>query len=89
MHKHFFDQSKYSAIINGQKAKYGVAIIHKKKIEVNKIKIESEILEKQARVQLIYIKSLNLNILNVYTPNGNPINDDEKFNGLEIGCGTG
>ena len=75
----FFDQSKYNAIINGQKAKYGVAIIHKKKIEVNKIKIESEILEKQARVQLIYIKSLNLNILNVYTPNGNPINDDEKF----------
>ena len=29
----FFDQSKYSAIINGQKAKYGVAIIHKKKIQ--------------------------------------------------------
>ena len=75
----FFDQSKYNAIINGQKAKFGVAIIHKKEIDVKKIKIENETLEKQARVQLIYLKSLNLNILNVYTPNGNPINDNEKF----------
>ena len=74
----FFDQSKYDVIINGQKAKYGVAIVYKK-INVQKIKIENEILEKQARVQLIHLKSINLNILNVYTPNGNPINDDEKF----------
>ena len=75
----FFDQSKYNVIINGQKAKYGVAIIYKKEIDVQKIKIESEILKNQSRVQLIRLKSINLNILNVYTPNGNPINDDEKF----------
>ena len=75
----FFDESRYNLITNGQKAKYGVAIIHKKEIDVKKIKIENETLESQARVQLIHLKSINLNILNVYTPNGNPINDDEKF----------
>ena len=75
----FFDKSKYNVIVNGQKAKYGVAIIHKKEIDVEKIKIENETLENQARVQQIHLKSINLNILNVYTPNGNPINDDEKF----------
>jgi len=75
----FFDKSKYDVIINGQKAKYGVAIIHKKKINVKNIQIKNEILERQARVQLIHLKKLNLYILNIYTPNGNPIDDNEKI----------
>ena len=75
----FIDQSKYNVTINGQKAKYGVAIIHKKEIDIRNIQIKNETLESQARVQLIYLKSLNLNILNVYTPNGNPINDPDKI----------
>ena len=75
----FIDQSKYNVTINGQKAKYGVAIIYKKKIDIRNIQIKSQTLESQARVQLIYLKSLNLNILNVYTPNGNPINDPDKI----------
>ena len=75
----FLDSSKYNIIINGQKAKYGVAILHKKQIKVKNIKIKNEILERQARVQLIHLEKLNLYILNIYTPNGNPINDDEKI----------
>ena len=62
----FFDKSKYTVIINGQKAKYGVAIIHKKEIGVEQIKIENETLENQARVQFINLKSINLNILNIF-----------------------
>ncbi len=75
----FFDQAKYNVIINGQKAKYGVAIIYKKEINVKNVPIKNEILKSQARVQLIYLKSLNLYILNIYTPNGNPVNDVDKI----------
>ena len=51
----------------------------KKKINVKNIQIKNEILERQARVQLIHLKKLNLYILNIYTPNGNPIDDNEKI----------
>ena len=76
----FFDKSKYDIIVNGQKAKYGVAIIYKKTINLKNISINNDILASQARVQLIHLNSLKLNILNIYTPNGNPITDNEKFN---------
>ena len=38
----FFDQTKYNVIINGQKAKYGVAIIHKKKLTSKKLKSKTK-----------------------------------------------
>ena len=41
----FFDQTKYNVIINGQKAKYGVAIIHKKEIDVQKLKSKTKFLK--------------------------------------------
>ena len=75
----FFDKSKYDIIVNGQKAKYGVAIIYKKTINLKNISINNDILASQARVQLIHLNSLKLNILNIYTPNGNPITDNEKI----------
>ena len=53
----FFDQTKYNVIINGQKAKYGVAIIHKKEIDVQQVKIENEILDlfRENVLEFIYL----------------------------------
>ena len=76
----FYSSKDYNIIINGQKGKYGVATLIKKKYEFKEISLQSEVLNKEARVCLVYLKKLNLNILNLYTPNGNPISDSYKLN---------
>ena len=76
----FYSSLNYKAIINGQKGKYGVAILLKKDLDFVPIKVDEEILLKESRINFIYIKKLDLNILNVYAPNGNPIENKEKFN---------
>ena len=76
----FFSKLGYRAIINGQKGKYGTAILLKNKIEYDIIEIKADIIKKESRTNFIYVKELDLNILNVYTPNGNPIENSEKFN---------
>ena len=75
----FYSSLNYKAIINGQKGKFGVAILLKNKLNFSLINYENEILEKESRTNFIYIKELDLNILNVYTPNGNPIDNSEKL----------
>ncbi len=75
----FFSKLGYRAIINGQKGKYGTAILLKNKIEYDIVEIKADIIKKESRTNFIYIKELDLNILNVYTPNGNPIENKEKF----------
>lgn len=75
----FFENFGYKAIVNGQKGKYGTAVIFKEKIHVDELEIQDDFLNKESRTNLIYIKKLDLNILNVYTPNGNPISNKEKF----------
>ena len=75
----FLDKTKYSLFLNGEKAKYGVAVIYKKNINIKDIKVCNEILGLESRLQMIYVESLKLNILNVYTPNGNPLSDNVKI----------
>ena len=75
----FYTNLNYKAIINGQKGKYGVAVLLKKELDFSQVKVDRKILLKESRVNFIYIKKLDLNILNVYTPNGNPIDNKEKF----------
>ncbi len=75
----FFSELNYSAVINGQKGKYGVAVLINKNLSFEEIKISSEILNLESRINFIFIRELNLKVLNVYTPNGNPIENTEKF----------
>ena len=76
----FYTLLNYELIVNGQKGKYGVAILIRKGLNFKSIELKNEILLRESRTNLIYVDELDLNILNVYTPNGNPIEDKKKFN---------
>ncbi len=73
-------KNEYSLVINGEKGKYGVAILIKKKFEFQKINFDSSIFQSEARICGVKIKNkLNLHLINIYAPNGNPIESKEKF----------
>jgi len=75
-----FKKHGYKAIINGEKGKFGVATLVKNKIKIKKLVINDEILEKEARVVGVSLEETDILLINVYTPNGNPIENNEKFN---------
>jgi exodeoxyribonuclease-3 len=75
----FYSNLGFKAIINGQKGKYGVATLLKKEIRFENLSFELEVIKKESRTNFIYLKDLNLKIINVYTPNGNPIENETKF----------
>ena len=75
-----YKEKNYNLVINGEKGKYGVAILIKKKIEFEEINFESDIFKCEARICGIRIKNnLNLHLINIYAPNGNPIESKDKF----------
>ena len=82
-HNYPFDELKkmgYISYVNGQKSYNGVAILTKDKLdEVNKVLAGDKI--KQARLisAKVKIKEKNVEIINIYVPNGNPV-DTEKYN---------
>ena len=59
----FYSSLNYKAIINGQKGKYGVAILLKKELKYKEINLNHEIFNKESRTNFIYIQELDLNIL--------------------------
>ena len=70
--------SKYESYVFGQKSYNGVAIISKKKLE----NIQNDIFKdknKQSRIITadIKIKNKKVTIINIYTPNGNPVDTDK------------
>ncbi|MDC3233739.1 exodeoxyribonuclease III [Candidatus Pelagibacter sp.] len=70
---------KYESYVFGQKSYNGVAILSKKKLD----KIEKDIFKdknKQSRIITAdaKYKSKTIKIINIYTPNGNPV-DTEKY----------
>ena len=74
-----FEKSNYQNYVFGQKSYNGVAIISKKKLG----KIEKDIFKdknKQSRIITADLKhkSKTIKLINIYTPNGNPI-DTEKY----------
>ena len=74
-----FEKSNYQNYVFGQKSYNGVAIISKKKLE----KIEKDIFKdknKQSRIITADLKhkSKTIKLINIYTPNGNPV-DTEKY----------
>jgi len=69
------DKLGYISYVNGQKSYNGVSILSKNKLnEINKILPGDKI--KQSR--LISAKNKNIEIINIYVPNGNPV-DTEKY----------
>ena len=75
-----YEEKNYNLVIKGEKGKYGVAILIKKKIEFEEINFESDIFQSEARICGIKIKNnFNLHLINIYAPNGNPIESKEKF----------
>ena len=73
------EKSNYQNYVFGQKSYNGVAIISKKKLD----KIEKDIFKdknKQSRIITADLKhkSKTIKLINIYTPNGNPI-DTEKY----------
>ena len=74
-----FEKSNYHNYVFGQKSYNGVAIISKKKLD----KIEKDIFKdknKQSRIITADLKhkSKTIKLINIYTPNGNPV-DTEKY----------
>ena len=76
----FYKKLDYNVIINGEKGKYGVAILIKKNIKFEPLTFDSKIMKDQARICGVMLKENNLALINIYTPNGNPVTDDRKFN---------
>tara|TARA_B100000029_G_C17381377_1_gene889865 strand:+ start:147 stop:923 length:777 start_codon:yes stop_codon:yes gene_type:complete len=76
----FYKNYNYKLVCNGEKGKYGVAILIRENINFKILEFNSDILKSQARICGIKIEESNLYLINVYTPNGNPITDEKKFN---------
>ena len=73
------DKLGYISYVNGQKSYNGVSILSKSKLsEINKVLQGDKI--KQARLisAKIKINNKNIEIINVYVPNGNPV-DTKKY----------
>ncbi|MAF68464.1 MAG: exodeoxyribonuclease III [Micavibrio sp.] len=71
-----FEKMGYHAIVNGQKAYNGVAILSKIKPENVVSKLPANENDEQARFLACDIDDFHL--INIYMPNGNPV-DTEKF----------
>ena len=69
---------KYENYVFGQKSYNGVAIISKKKLDGIKNDIFKD-KNKQSRIisAEVKYKKKNINLINIYTPNGNPVDTDK------------
>ena len=82
-----FKNLKYESYVFGQKSYNGVAIISKHKLENIKNDLIKDKL-KQSRIisaEITYKKKI-IQIINIYTPNGNPVNTEKytyKIDGLD------
>jgi len=73
------DKLGYISYVNGQKSYNGVSILSKKKLDkVNKVLPGDKIKQSRLISAKIKIKNKNIEIINIYIPNGNPV-DTEKY----------
>tara|TARA_Y100000590_G_scaffold464621_1_gene634527 strand:+ start:781 stop:1557 length:777 start_codon:yes stop_codon:yes gene_type:complete len=73
-----FKKLKYECYVFGQKSYNGVAILSKKKIK----KIETDLTKDKLKQSRTISAEIDLNkkkiqLINIYTPNGNPVNTDK------------
>ena len=78
----------YISYVNGQKSYNGVSILSKKKLhEINKILSGDKIKQSRLISAKIKIKNKNIEIINIYVPNGNPVNTEKytyKLNWIDL-----
>ena len=74
-----FSSLSYESYVYGQKSYNGVAIVSRNKLQNIRIDLIKDKL-KQARIisAEINFKNKNIQLINIYTPNGNPV-DTEKY----------
>ena len=81
-HNYPFDEINklgYLSYVNGQKSYNGVSILSKKKLnEINKILPGDKIKQSRLISAKVKIKNKDIEIINIYVPNGNPV-DTEKY----------
>jgi len=69
----------YISYVNGQKSYNGVSILSKNKLnEINKILPGDKIKQSRLISAKIKVKNKDTEIINIYVPNGNPV-DTEKY----------
>jgi len=73
-----FKKIGYESFVFGQKSYNGVAFLSKIKIEnVNLNFIKDELNQSRIITGDIYLKEKKIKLINIYVPNGNPINTDK------------
>ena len=73
------DKLGYISYVNGQKSYNGVSILSKNKLnEINKILPGDKIKQSRLISAKIKVKNKDTEIINIYVPNGNPV-DTEKY----------
>ena len=74
-----FKKLGYLSYVHGQKSYNGVSILSKKKLnEINTILPGDKVKQSRLISTKIKIKNNNVNLINIYVPNGNPV-DTEKY----------
>ena len=74
-----FKNLKYESYVFGQKCYNGVAIITKNKLQnIKKDLIKDKLKQSRIISAEVRYKKKNIQIINIYTPNGNPV-DTEKY----------
>ena len=76
--KKSFEDVGYKSYVHGQKSYNGVAFLSK--IEISNIKkniIKDELLQSRIISGEVIINKKNIQLINIYVPNGNPINTDK------------
>ena len=80
-HSYPFDEINklgYISYVNGQKSYNGVGILSKKKLnEINKILPGDKIKQSRLISAKIKVKNKDIEIINIYVPNGNPLNTEK------------
>ena len=78
----------YISYVNGQKSYNGVSILSKKKLDkVNKTLPGDKVKQSRLISAKIKIKNKNIDIINIYVPNGNPVDTDKytyKLNWIDL-----
>ena len=75
-----FKKLKYYSYVSGQKSYNGVCILSKKKLNMINTNLVGDKIN-QARIIMtkIKIKDRNVDLINIYVPNGNPVDTDKYF----------
>ena len=75
-----FKQLGYLAYVHGQKSYNGVSLISKKKLKNIETNLPGDKVKQSRFISTkIKIKNKNIDLINIYVPNGNPVDTDKYF----------